>query len=468
MTAETPLPGTPVLHEQYGAGRVRDVVRGGRAIVVHFERYGAVDIQVPLRELRVLPFESASSEAPEITVDPAEPEQLQLLEALRLGTVPGGGLDLYTVGRERELAAIEADLREVEARGGSARVVLGDYGSGKTHLLECVATRALHEGYVVARASLDPVDVPASHPRRVYRPLASDLSYPDGETARGVLPLLERAVASEAVRKRFDRERHLYLTPALRLFERLGSEAAAPLCDWLEGSPQAYTPELNDGFGLAGDDRLPPLLDYRPWAHVYAYLLSGMAGLARASGWRGLVVLLDEGELFRSLNSENRGFAERLFRALMAAALPAAELPFVPANEPRGGFGALKTLPHRFGPDSPIYVVLAMTPLRDADDVVHGMVRRERVAELSALGLEDYRQLARKLVLVYARRHPPLANRVEPLSALLGELIHTGLSSGRFASPRAAVKFVVELLDLARWTPDRVPKFIDGVKRLFL
>jgi hypothetical protein len=474
MTATTdqmaPVPGAPVLHGEYGAGVVRDVVRGGRALVVHFERYGAVDIQVPARELRVLPFEPApvAAAAPADVPALAEPAQLQLLEALRLGTVPADGLDLYTVGRERELAAAEADLAECVRAGGSARVVLGDYGSGKTHLLEHIAARALAEGFVVARASLDPVDVPASHPRRVYRPLASELAYPGGETARGVLPLLERAVASDEARRRFLTEgRHLYLTPALKLFEALGADASGPLCDWLEGSPQAFTPELNEQFGLHGEDRLPALLDYRPWAHIYAHLLSGMAGMARAAGWRGLVVLLDEGELFRALNAENRAFAERLFRALMAAALPVSELPFAPASEPRGGYGPLKDLPHRWAADCPLYVALAMTPLREADDVLAGLVRPGRVTELTPLGATDYRELARKLVTLYVPRHPPLAGRVEPLSALLGELIHAGLASGRFATPRAAVKFVVELLDLSRWAPSRVPGLIDGVKRLF-
>lgn len=467
-----PAPGAPVVHDDFGPGVLREVVRGGRAALVRFERFGDLDIQVPARELRVLPFELPAVDEPppapaEHPAGVPEPAQLQLLEALRMGTVPSEGLDLYTVGRERELAAVTADLEECAAAGGSARVILGDYGTGKTHLLECAATRALAEGFLVARAALDPVDVPASNPRRVYRPLMRDLAYPGGETARGLLPLLERARASAAARARFlEDDRHPYLTPALRLFDAVGPEGAGPLCDWLEGSPQAHTPALNARYRLHGPDRLPALLDYRPWAHIYAHLLSGLAHMAHAAGWRGLVILLDEGELFRALNAENRAYAERLFRALMAAALPADELPFRPDREPRGGRGYYRRLPHRWTGHCPLYVVLAMTPLSEADAVLAGLVGRERVTELSPLGVEEYRDLARRLVTLYAARHPPLAGKVEALATLLGELIHTGLASGRFSTPRTAVKFVLELLDLSRWTPDRVAAAIGDVKRL--
>jgi hypothetical protein len=42
-----------------------------------------------------------------------------------------------------------------------------------------------------------------------------------------------------------------------------------------------------------------------------------------------------------------------------------------------------------------------------------------------------------------------------------------GLGAGSFGNPRAAVKFVIDLLDLSRHAPDRVRLVIDALKQLW-
>lgn len=466
--------GATVTHAEHGPGRVVQALRGGRAALVRFDRLGKLDIHVGAHEVTVIAGPPKAT--PRVAADdpPAQVSAvtLQLIEALRLGTVPGGGLDLYTVGREAELAAIDADLAAVRAGHGAARMVLGDYGTGKTHLLEHVAARALEQGFLVGYTALDPVDVPASNPRRVYRALVGGLRHPDATRGTGLAPLIERARGHEGVKARFlgkDPEGglHPYLSPALRLLNRLDDLDAAPVLDWLEGAPQDYTPELNARFGLYGRNTLPALMDYRPWAHIYAHLLSGLAALAHETGHAGLVLLLDEAEFFAQLGSENREFAERLFRALMAAALPNDQLPFSPDDEPRGGRGDFKTLPYRFTGHCPLYVITALTPKTDTDAWIPTLVQRQRVSELTPLDAEHYRELARRVVDLYAARHPHLAAKREALAQLIGELMFKGLRAGSFGNPRAAVKFVIDLLDLSRHAPDRVRLVIDALKQLW-
>ena len=82
------------------------------------------------------------------------------LEAMRLGVVPSAEVDTYTVGRDVELAMVDRDLEETAASGGAVRAILGDYGTGKTHLLELIRSRALAAGFLVAEATLDPVETP--------------------------------------------------------------------------------------------------------------------------------------------------------------------------------------------------------------------------------------------------------------------------------------------------------------------
>lgn len=478
-------PGDRVVHRVHGPGELVRVVRGGRAALVRFDDLGRLDIQVPTGHLtpeggsapRVIP----DSEVPAVEqVGPdLSRDRLQLLEALRLGTVPASGLELYTVGRDRELARVEADLRACaegpeEARG-AARVFLGDYGTGKTHLLECIAARALEAGFAVGMVALDPVDVPASNPRRVYRGLMKGLRHPRLDATRdpgvGLLPLVTRALEAEraGLSTRFlDPEvPHPYLTPVLKLLARLDEDEAGGVIEWLEGAPQEHTPALNRRFSLYNRRALPAMMDYRPWAHIYAHLLSGIAGLCRCAGYKGLVLLLDEGELFRVLGAENRRFAERLFRALVAASLPAGELPFAPSAEPRGGRGALKRLPYRFVGDCPLYTVMAMTPTVEGEGLLTEMLPADRLSELSPLNTEDYRAMARRIVQIYAERHPRLLPRVEPLAGLIGDLIFNGLSDGSFTNPRTAVKFVLDLMDMARVTPTRVKAAVQELKALW-
>ena len=42
-----------------------------------------------------------------------------------------------------------------------------------------------------------------------------------------------------------------------------------------------------------------------------------------------------------------------------------------------------------------------------------------------------------------------------------------GLKDGSFSTPRMAVKFVLELLDMSRLTPDRVRTALEELKRLW-
>lgn len=469
--------GARVRHAEHGEGTLGTVVRGGRAALVRFDALGALDIQVPTRELVLLDgpdghHAAEAAEAPHGDARGRAPQaRLQLLEALRLGTVPASGLELYTVGRETELSAARADLARTAAEGGAARVFLGDYGTGKTHLLECIAHEALEAGFLVARTALDPVDVPASHPRRVYAALVGDLAYPGEETRVGLRPLLERVSETEAARERLLMEApHAFLTPALKAYEALHDpeDDADGLLDWLEGSPQAHTPELNRLYRIPEGRRLPALMDFRPWARIYAYIVSGLAGLARSAGYEGLVLLLDEGELFHVLSAENRGFAIRLFRALVAAAVPRAELPFDPDLEPRGGAGRMRELPHRDAGACPLYVVLAMTPTGDDDVLLDEFAPADVRGELTPLTPNEFRSLAHRVVTLYAEDHARLAGKSEALADLLGDLVRRGLDDGTFRTPRMAVKFIIDLLDMARVAPERVRPAIEEVKRLWM
>jgi len=54
------------------------------------------------------------------------------LDALRRGTVPAGGLDLFAVGTGRFATSVDEDLAVCAGGGAVFKAVRGEYGSGKT------------------------------------------------------------------------------------------------------------------------------------------------------------------------------------------------------------------------------------------------------------------------------------------------------------------------------------------------
>ena len=100
----------------------------------------------------------------------------EVVDALRRGTVPQSGLDLFAVGLERFEGALDDDLAVV-ARGGAAfHAVRGDYGSGKTFFARWLAERAKRAGLATAEIQISETETPLHKLETVYRRLTEQLS----------------------------------------------------------------------------------------------------------------------------------------------------------------------------------------------------------------------------------------------------------------------------------------------------
>jgi len=66
----------------------------------------------------------------------------EVIDALRRGTVPQAGLDLFAVGLERFEKALDEELAAVATGGAAFKAVRGEYGSGKTFFARWLAERA--------------------------------------------------------------------------------------------------------------------------------------------------------------------------------------------------------------------------------------------------------------------------------------------------------------------------------------
>lgn len=488
--SELPALGQEIAHPFYGKGTVIRHVRGGRYLMVSFG--SGVPYQIRPEELappepvtrmaRIEPPAPApravEPEKPaRPVVVPARPrdvpqtdsQAMKVLEALRVGVVPSQWIESYTVARELELALVDGDLAEAQQQG-SARVFLGDYGTGKTHLLESIEQRALAANFLTARLILDDDEVSPAHPKRVYRSLVNHLRYPDQPWGRGLRPLFDRLL--EGPKKSMPElnpdkpDYHRYLSPTLLYYRELKDDPLSEaLMDWVEGHPSESNlelePELRRVSGLRGL-RLYALMDYRPWAHLYAYMVGGLAVWARRAGYAGLTVLFDEAEFYALLSAAGRDFADLVFGYYASAAMGTERVRFDLETAKRGGHAIHRSFPPRYAPVQPLYCVFAMTEDPAGVGALSRLLPGDRLNRIRSLGLEDYQELCRRLVEIYRLAYPDFTVGAE-VQRPLGQVVYLGVDRGVFENPRQVLKFILEMLDISRLCRDRIPDYVKEV-----
>ena len=127
------------------------------------------------------------------TVKISRRESGALLNSLIAGVVPRVGLRHIAVGRQKEVGAFLQDLSTIEDGGASFRLVTGQYGSGKSFLLQMIRNNAMERNFVVADADLSPerrLTGTKGQGLATYRELMQHLSIltrPDGGALEAIL-----------------------------------------------------------------------------------------------------------------------------------------------------------------------------------------------------------------------------------------------------------------------------------------
>jgi BREX system ATP-binding protein BrxC/D len=126
-------------------------------------------------------------------------ERTAILQSLGSGVVPRIGQQHIQVGRAAEVAALVEDIDRIGEGGSAIRLVIGEYGSGKTFFLQLIRSVALEKRMVCAQADLTPdrrLHATNGQARALYVELMRNLatrSSPEG----GALPsIVERFVQS--------------------------------------------------------------------------------------------------------------------------------------------------------------------------------------------------------------------------------------------------------------------------------
>lgn len=247
-------------------------------------------------------------------------ERDAVLQALRAGVVPRTGQHLIQVGRQGEITSLVNDIDRIADGGSAFRVVIGEYGSGKTFFLNLVRAVGMEKKLVVASADLNPdrrLHATGGQARSLYAELMRNLSTrtkPDGGALSGVVEKFissaksEARTSGQAVESVLHEKLHQLtelvngydfadvIAAYCRGFEDGNDQLKSDAVRWLRGEYATKTDAKKSlGVRTIIDDSI-----------VYDQLKL-MARFVRLAGYAGLCITLDEMvNLYRLANSQAR------------------------------------------------------------------------------------------------------------------------------------------------------------------
>ncbi|HIG87054.1 MAG TPA: hypothetical protein EYQ25_08425 [Planctomycetes bacterium] len=293
----------------------------------------------------------------------------QTIEALRLGVVPSRGVQAYTVARNDELNNLRALLNDAHG----CRVLWGEYGAGKTHLLEAAEQLALEQGMATARITLDPRENALHHPLRLYRRIADSIRTAD-QVALGFEGILQRLVDSPDHALPGGSRSSRFLTPYLWALRHGDPESIGWLRDYVRGDnvDASMVNAVLTKIGWRGQ-RVLHMSDYRTYGRMYVHLVGTLASWCADAGARGLVLLFDEVERVDALRPQDRTYAFEVLKHYAAVTMNLDDLAFDPESLYKGGQLVHREIPLRFCEDQPLTSIFALTPLAEVEEQFAGV-----------------------------------------------------------------------------------------------
>lgn len=257
-----------------------------------------------------------------------------VVEALRRGTVPRRGLDLFAVGTDRFERALQEELDRCAAGGSVFKALRGEFGCGKSFTARWYQQQAMQRGFAVAEVQVSENDTPLHRLETVYRrameglrtsewdtgafraviaqwimgleeEVSRELRDPDDLEAlgRGVGELMERRLAEvSAVQPQYAAVLRAY--HAAQLHE--DHAVAEGLIAWLMGQPNVSA-DIKRKAGIKGDvDHTGALGFFR-----------GLLAVLQQCGRPGLLLVLDEVETIQRVRSDSRDKSLEALRKLI-------------------------------------------------------------------------------------------------------------------------------------------------------
>lgn len=127
-------------------------------------------------------------------------ERNAIIQSLRAGVTPRVGLEYIQVGRANEVRALIEDLDNICSGGSAFRLIIGDFGAGKSFFLQLIRYIALEKGMVVMNADLAPerrLYASRGQARSLYRELTLNLATRAHSEGNAMIPLVEKFITEQ-------------------------------------------------------------------------------------------------------------------------------------------------------------------------------------------------------------------------------------------------------------------------------
>ncbi len=257
-----------------------------------------------------------------------------VVEALRRGTVPRRGLDLFAVGTDRFEKALHEELDRCAAGGSVFKALRGDFGCGKSFTARWYQQQAMLRGFAVAEVQVSENDTPLHRLETVYRRAMEGLRTAEWDTGafrtvisqwimgleeevtkqlrdpddldalgRAVGELMEARLAEvSAVQPQYAAVLRAYHVAQLHEDHAV----AEGLIAWLMGQPNVSA-DIKRKAGIKGDvDHTGALGFFR-----------GLLAVLQQCGRPGLLLVLDEVETIQRVRSDSRDRSLEALRKLI-------------------------------------------------------------------------------------------------------------------------------------------------------
>lgn len=241
------------------------------------------------------------------------------VERLRDGLFDPLGIKLLTMGEAKLNQAFDRGVKMIDKGKSSHLCICGAYGQGKSHSLNYIKQRALDQNFVVSYINLDPREIPFHRFKDVYRELMEKIIFPNEETFVTVwktfvtewlnLPENRKKTVADLIPKNIPHRFKAILTAMAQKNISIPN-GKKKLKKHAGFKPREFSWVLKNA--LMGKElpawRLRPAFYYRQVSfykdhslickndNQYLDMVQGMAELFRKIGFKGWVILFDEGE----------------------------------------------------------------------------------------------------------------------------------------------------------------------------
>lgn len=388
-------------------------------------------------------------------------ERDALIQSLRAGVTPLLGARHIQVGRAAEIAALEKNLDRIADGGSTFRLVIGEYGSGKTFFLNLIRGAAMERQLVVAHADLNPsrrLQSSGGEARSLYAELMKNLAIRTKPEGGALLTVVEKFITTALAEARKAGTR-----PEDIIHERLGNLSELVMGYDFATVIAAYWRAYEKGDDTLKDNAIRWLRgeytaksDARRDLGVREIIgdaaiydqLKLIAKFCRLAGYKGLLICLDElVNLYKLANTQARnGNYEQILRILNDLEQGSAEgLGFVLGGtpeflmDPRRGLFSYPALQSRLA-DNPFV----------RDDLVD---RSGPVLKLGNLARDQFITLLGKLEATYNGGKPEV--RLLPADALSAFMTHCEhrIGEAAFRTPRTTITTFIGLLAVLEQNP---------------